>query len=737
MPRNDRQRFRRRIKSPLPTIAILACFAVLSPPAAAQIKTWRAGGSDLWSHGSNWTPSGVPEINEGVVIDVARLVLLDEDSAALAGIAVVNGGALVTNDFELQVDRGTGVTRVQRSGSQIVASRNSSPKDASLRTTILQVMDDGALTMNGGRAVVNRSVALVRRGRIDGHGTMIVRGDQVSKLSNAGLIVSRDGRLEIVSEGEGSFDLDAGGEGSLQVTTGSELVISSDVRDTFGSSIHIAGDALLRIDAGLKLTGFDPGQLIFEAGDEVARLEGGHYVSHGEVLVRSGTVHLDVASFINESGGSIDVDAETEMFLGTTLEQRGTLTLTGGTVSGNQIVNSGEIMGYGRILTVDIDNNGTLSGRGGRLIIDTAARFPDIDGSQAGGRINAIKGDVEVSFPADSAAVFSGHLRVSNGNTFFVGGHTVLLGERATARFAGGNFVGGGLTQNPGSGPIIVEGDAESKIDSRALSLLNESVKLGAPLRLLGRTAISGSAQITGAGGLIIDRAGVVETRDGAVISTALANEGELTVGHEIDGPSLLTIDQYLHTGRLRLDFARAEKGGYDRVLVMGNVKLDGGTLEINFVDGYRPQPGDAFAVMTAVGSIEGGFTTLDIPELGDALHARVDVEVSGVTVVFTSELGEAGFQRPGDCNQDGELDLSDPLCTLRHLFQATSDPAPCDGGAFGAGTTTLLDNNGDGSVDLSDAVYMLSFLFTSGAEPVLGGFKCVRISGCPNACPL
>ncbi|MCZ6794033.1 MAG: hypothetical protein O7J95_10515, partial [Planctomycetota bacterium] len=91
------------------------------------------------------------------------------------------------------------------------------------------------------------------------------------------------------------------------------------------------------------------------------------------------------------------------------------------------------------------------------------------------------------------------------------------------------------------------------------------------------------------------------------------------------------------------------------------------------------------------------------------------------------------GLQRPGDANQDGRLDLSDPVFLLGHLF-VEQRVLPCGGTLEGAGNRSLLDTNGDGNVDLSDPINALNFLFLGGDPPTLG-VNCVRIVGCPTVC--
>jgi hypothetical protein len=95
----------------------------------------------------------------------------------------------------------------------------------------------------------------------------------------------------------------------------------------------------------------------------------------------------------------------------------------------------------------------------------------------------------------------------------------------------------------------------------------------------------------------------------------------------------------------------------------------------------------------------------------------------------------EGGWQRPGDSNQDGLLDLSDAVSMLFRLFAAGDRPLPCQSASLQEGANlALLDVNGDGSVDIADPLRILNYVFKGGAPPSAGR-ACVRIDGCPNVC--
>lgn len=65
-----------------------------------------------------------------------------------------------------------------------------------------------------------------------------------------------------------------------------------------------------------------------------------------------------------------------------------------------------------------------------------------------------------------------------------------------------------------------------------------------------------------------------------------------------------------------------------------------------------------------------------------------------------------------GDVNDDGLLDISDPIALLGYLFLAA--PAP--------GCMDAADTNDDGMLDISDATELLNFQFSGGAPPAPPG---------------
>jgi len=132
-----------------------------------------------------------------------------------------------------------------------------------------------------------------------------------------------------------------------------------------------------------------------------------------------------------------------------------------------------------------------------------------------------------------------------------------------------------------------------------------------------------------------------------------------------------------------------------------------------------------------------GGIERLELTTYGNGSGDGDDATTGEREFYFNNlriESGGAtgGIQKPGDCNADGELDISDPICLLSFLFVGATAELPCDGGATSPGNIGLLDTNGDAKVDISDVVYTLGYLF-QGMPPPAQGANCQAIAGCPD----
>jgi len=115
----------------------------------------------------------------------------------------------------------------------------------------------------------------------------------------------------------------------------------------------------------------------------------------------------------------------------------------------------------------------------------------------------------------------------------------------------------------------------------------------------------------------------------------------------------------------------------------------------------------------------------------------QLDADQDGI-----GDACDGGAQKPGDMNQDGKLNISDPVAMLDHLFLGSPkfQQLPCEHGsasAPGPGDLLLIDVDGNGRINITDPIYLLNYLFNGGPKPILGGLEdpCVSLGGCPEAC--
>ena len=189
-------------------------------------------------------------------------------------------------------------------------------------------------------------------------------------------------------------------------------------------------------------------------------------------------------------------------------------------------------------------------------------------------------------------------------------------------------------------------------------------------------------------------------------------------------------------------------------VLNWGNGTEEPGGVTYNIYRSQGPFPSTYENVATRVTETTytdtgNALTHFTIPAFDTTYFYRVTaVNCDGVesepSALANGVTRFGGLRLPGDCNQDGAIDLSDPVCTLGVLFTGVPSLFPCgDGASTDPGNVALLDWQPDGGIDLSDVVAMLQFFFL-GADPhplAIPGAEataCVGTPGCTTSteCP-
>ncbi len=161
---------------------------------------------------------------------------------------------------------------------------------------------------------------------------------------------------------------------------------------------------------------------------------------------------------------------------------------------------------------------------------------------------------------------------------------------------------------------------------------------------------------------------------------------GTVSPGNPLGTLAVAGSAQLQSSGTLRIELGGATPGvDCDRFVASGAVWL-GGTLTVEVVNGFEPQPGDEFECVQ--GTVIGQFADVETPPLDPGACWQVEYLPTAVRLRVV--------RIPGDLNGDGETGLED-LATLLGNF-----------GQPGVGREDG-DLDGDEDVDLSDLTLMLS----------------------------
>lgn len=145
--------------------------------------------------------------------------------------------------------------------------------------------------------------------------------------------------------------------------------------------------------------------------------------------------------------------------------------------------------------------------------------------------------------------------------------------------------------------------------------------------------------------------------------------------------------------------------------------------IELNLIVGQTPQ------TFVSVGDVPGGELFPD----GVLISAYRELQPGGCEydgIHLIAGLTQRAFQR-GDCNNDANRNVADPVFLLGLLFGPTDPLAACD---------DACDANDDGTLNIADAVFLLTVLFgggvlpaptTCGVDPTNDVLDCSAYSGC------
>ena len=240
----------------------------------------------------------------------------------------------------------------------------------------------------------------------------------------------------------------------------------------------------------------------------------------------------------------------------------------------------------------------------------------------------------------------------SNDGVPFTGSTLLTLDEASRVNY----YKSGSVTNIPGSGLVLTA--EESFID-------------------IGAT-------FTGGGLLIIDPGKELGTGNGISLGESIENRGTFAPGLEIGTVSLSEFEQ-TSSGLLDIQLMGTAAGSeYDQVITSGAADLDG-TLRVSLLAGFDPDLGDFFNILSAVGDIQGGFESLELPDLSAGLFWDVSKGANSFTLSVVAP----------DFNSDGTVNQTDLA-----IWESE----------YGMSPGVQADGNGDGVVNGMDFLILQRF---------------------------
>jgi hypothetical protein len=514
---------------------------------------------------------------------------------------------------------------------------------SSLATTTFLRCLGGPVTLTGGGTVTMSNSA---NNRIDatGGGSLInvnntitgggAIGVNTMNVTNQALIVANQ-VADLTIDPLSTFD----NTGTLRADAGAEMVLSAGTYNNVGGVIEALNNSIVTLSActinGGTLQTSGTG-LIQTSSSELLVGSPNPITNAGSIVIRNGDV-LTPSGTLNNTG-SINISSS-----GTTTFLRcsgGPVTLTGaGTVTMSNQANN-------RIDTADgsslINENNTIQGAGS-IGVNTL-------GITNQGSIIANQPVALTIDPLDAAGFSNEGVLQATGS----GGLTLLTGTFTTS---------GSVTVGAGS----------------SIS------RTGAYTQTAGSTVVDGTLSATGG----VDIQGGTLAGNGTV-SSAVSSSGIVAPG---TSAGLLTVGSTYSqssSGELKIEVGGLiVESEYDRIAVTGAATLDG-TLSVELINGFAPNIGDSFTVMTYA-SKTGTFSNVVVPCLPGGNFLQVGVGATSVDLTVTAPTA-------ADMNCDCAISQAD----VDAFALALVDPAGYVA-AHPSCNILIADTNGDLLIDGRD----------------------------------
>jgi VCBS repeat-containing protein len=558
-------------------------------PALVWIATAQAGSppGGFWKDAANWETGTVPTINDDVIVITDQLhgltpsypVTIDEAAFAKS---------VTMNDFG-----GPPPKLINQSTLTIAGALNLGAD------SILTNSNTGTITVGGKAEILDTSVLAN-----SGHLTLAAGGDFGSQttITNSGVINLSGGALRMLAE-------IANSGGTIEVDAGATLVVDTATID--GGTVTITGALELDGTSVLKNgTLNNSGAVTVNGATEFAN----ETVTNNKTIVinAGGMLTLGQNTTVDNSSGTITVDASGKLVLDDAEIGGGTLTISG----------TLESTGVSAINEADITNTGTIAVTSGTLTIDPAVQHIITNQNliEANGGVLDVSGDLIVN-TATLEAINGGTLKLTNVTVTNTGGTVSVDGT--SKLYLSSVSINGGNLSNAGH----LYGVSGSNTVTAAVTNTGTIEVQGGTLHLAG--------SLSGAGSLIID--------DGATLELAGATAQTVTFAGGTDTLQLDNVAGQSFGGTIA---GQSSTGGTFTIIGAGNITTSSGdALDFTAIGGTVDSSADI--VLTPMGALTGAANGIVAAQngIGDiSLTTAGDITgLAGSGIVLTDGATGAG----------------------------------------------------------------------------------------------
>lgn len=572
-----------------------------------------SGGS--WHLATNWDPQGIPGAGDVAVFD-------------LSGSYSVDVSTLASPRSRFAIDR------LVIASTNIVAFNNmdlnlvyDSPEVPSLEVNdgATAQIYSGAATFShaiiGGKSPSNPANPLTARLQVVGSGNSL----------------TGTGRLTVGDEGRGEVFVVAGGH-----LTSTETRLGGLLPEAYGGA-EVSGDGSYWSTGNLAVGYGDSASLVIRGGARVDSDDA--FISYG-VPSEDSEVIIDGAGLGQSSLWAL----------------QGSLTIGHTNFGSVDVIDGGDLyvsqdvsIKDGELRVDGILPNGDTS----RLDV-LGSVFVGGDGSANllalwNGATGGIEGNLILGMDGEGAAILWGHAHIGSPTQLDVVDPLAGLCAIGRAYNAGISLDEGGLLRcrnielggragQGGGGSLDVDGGMV-----RALDVLTVGFDGGGP----GLVWMENNALVATNGTYVATPGDSIKgTGTLAVGFLGLLNDGVIAPGITVSTPNprfaaprppsraqagttTLEIIGSLRMGaggRLAMTLTGTEPGQYSSVAVSDTAMLDG-ILALDFADGYLPQAGDSFNLLTAAGAVSGAFASVEISGLAPGFEYEVSTTDDQVTL--------------------------------------------------------------------------------------------------------